>query len=123
MTATISRLRRPRRLMAVLAIGAGLALAAGCGNASDTADINNGKTKFANLCSSCHTLAASGNAAMIAGNFSGLASTVLPIGGGGATGGSAKAPSGPTSTRSTCTCRSARCASSMSRTGRPSPPS
>ncbi|MGE0025761.1 MAG: cytochrome c family protein [Thermoleophilia bacterium] len=55
-------LRRSRRLAAVLAVGGGLALAAGCGgNGSGvTGDVDNGKTQFANLCASCHTLAASG---------------------------------------------------------------
>jgi len=54
------RLRRARRAAAALAIGAGLLIAAGCGGSSETADVDNGKTQFANLCASCHTLAASG---------------------------------------------------------------
>ncbi len=54
-------LRRARRLGAALAIGGGLLLAAACGGVdSDQADLDNGKTQFANLCASCHTLAASG---------------------------------------------------------------
>ncbi|HMN98420.1 MAG TPA: c-type cytochrome [Miltoncostaeaceae bacterium] len=57
---TALTLRRARRLAAVLAVGGGLALAAGCGSSNDTADLDNGKTQFANLCASCHTLAASG---------------------------------------------------------------
>jgi mono/diheme cytochrome c family protein len=54
--------RRARRLAAALAIGGGLVIAAGCGSAIDTsqADVENGKTQFANLCASCHTLADSG---------------------------------------------------------------
>ena len=53
---------RVGRLGAVLAVCAGLAVAAGCGSAEDysTADVENGKTQFANLCSSCHTLDDSG---------------------------------------------------------------
>lgn len=54
-------LRRGRRLAAALAIGGGLLIAAGCGSGTGvTGDVDNGKTQFANLCSSCHTLAASG---------------------------------------------------------------
>lgn len=54
-------LRRARRLAAALAIGGGLVVAAGCGSGSGvTGDLDNGKTQFANLCASCHTLAASG---------------------------------------------------------------
>jgi mono/diheme cytochrome c family protein len=55
-------LRGARRLAAVLAIGGGLVLAAGCGgNGSGvTGDVENGKTQFTNLCSSCHMLAAAG---------------------------------------------------------------
>ena len=54
-------LRGARRLAAVLAVGGGLALAAGCGSGTGvTGDVENGKTQFANLCASCHTLAASG---------------------------------------------------------------
>ena len=53
--------RRARRLAAALAIGGGLVLAVGCGSGSGvTGDVDNGKTQFANLCASCHTLAASG---------------------------------------------------------------
>jgi mono/diheme cytochrome c family protein len=55
-----SRLRRARRAATALAIGGGLLIAAGCGSSADSADIDNGKTQFANLCASCHTLAASG---------------------------------------------------------------
>ena len=57
---TTPTLRRARRLAAALAIGGGLLIAAGCGGSSDEADIENGKTQFANLCASCHTLDASG---------------------------------------------------------------
>jgi mono/diheme cytochrome c family protein len=57
---TALTLRRARRLAAVLAIGGGLAVAAGCGGSSETADLANGETQFANLCASCHTLAAAG---------------------------------------------------------------
>jgi mono/diheme cytochrome c family protein len=58
---TALTLRRARRLAAALAIGGGLVFAAGCGGGNnDTGDIDNGKTQFANLCASCHTLAASG---------------------------------------------------------------
>jgi len=58
---TALTIRRARRLAAVLAIGGGLLLAAGCGGGDgDQADIDNGKTQFANLCASCHTLEASG---------------------------------------------------------------
>jgi len=52
-------LRRARRAAAALAIGGGLLIAAGCGG-GETADVDNGKTQFANLCASCHTLAAAG---------------------------------------------------------------
>jgi mono/diheme cytochrome c family protein len=57
---TALTLRRARRLAAALAIGGGLVFAAGCGSSSETADLANGETQFANLCASCHTLAASG---------------------------------------------------------------
>jgi mono/diheme cytochrome c family protein len=57
---TARSLRGGRRLAAALAIGGGLVLAAGCGSTGVTGDVDNGKTQFANLCSSCHTLAASG---------------------------------------------------------------
>ena len=57
---TARSLRGSRRLAAALAIGGGLVLAAGCGSTGVTGDVDNGKTQFANLCASCHTLAASG---------------------------------------------------------------
>ena len=58
---TAHRLRRARRAAVALAVGGGLIVAAGCGSGSGvTGDVENGKTQFANLCASCHTLAASG---------------------------------------------------------------
>ena len=54
-------LRRARRAALALALGAGLLLAVGCSSdGGDGADLAAGKTTFANLCSSCHTLADSG---------------------------------------------------------------
>ncbi len=54
-------LRGARRLAVALALGGGLLVAAGCGSGTGvTGDVDNGKTQFANLCASCHTLAASG---------------------------------------------------------------
>jgi mono/diheme cytochrome c family protein len=54
-------LRRARRAAAVLAIGGGLLIAAGCGDHDPLAgDPEAGKTQFANLCASCHTLEDSG---------------------------------------------------------------
>jgi mono/diheme cytochrome c family protein len=53
-------LRRARRAAAALAVGGGLLIAAGCGHDSMSGDAAAGKTQFANLCASCHTLADSG---------------------------------------------------------------
>ena len=53
-------LRRARRAAVALAVGGGMLVAAGCGQDSLSGDAKAGKTQFANLCASCHTLADSG---------------------------------------------------------------
>lgn len=57
--------RRARRAVVALAVAGTLAVAAGCGSAVNYsgADVNNGKTKFATLCTSCHTLQDAGKPA------------------------------------------------------------
>jgi mono/diheme cytochrome c family protein len=53
---------RPRRRagIAVLALGLGSLVLAGCRGGTTTPDIAAGKQAFSNLCASCHTLADSG---------------------------------------------------------------
>jgi mono/diheme cytochrome c family protein len=48
------------RIAAVLALGAGVLTATGCGGSGEDADVAAGKQTFVNLCSSCHTLDDSG---------------------------------------------------------------
>jgi mono/diheme cytochrome c family protein len=53
--------RRARRAAAAIAVGGGLLIAAGCGGHDPLAgDPEAGKTQFATLCASCHTLEDSG---------------------------------------------------------------